>query len=240
MSLPKNLDVIFQDDSILVLNKPSGLVVNISDTSPQDTLQDLMRDIIKIDPEDMSEFAQRNGIVHRIDKDTSGLLLVAKNKDAFNYLKSQFMHRTVKKEYVAIVLGRITEPLFEINAPIIRNPRNRMKMAVGKKGREAMTRFELANNFNLNGEDYSVLKCFPETGRTHQLRVHLAALQHPIAGDEIYMTRKQLFIMGDAFKRLMLHAWKIEFKHPKLQEELFFEAPLPEEFKKFIQNPIKN
>ena len=227
MSSPKNLDVIFQDDSILVINKPSGLVVNISDTSPQDTLQDLMKDIIKIDPEDVSEFAQRDGIVHRIDKDTSGLLVVAKNKDAFNYLKSQFMHRTVKKEYLAVVLGRVTEPLFEIDAPIIRNPRNRMKMAVARKGRAAMTRFELMNNFMVDEQSFSLLKCFPETGRTHQLRVHLAALQHPIAGDQIYMTRKQLFMVGDAFKRLMLHAWKIEFKHPKLQKELFFEAPLP-------------
>lgn len=240
MSSTTSLDVIFQDDSILVIDKPTGLVVNISKTSPQGTVQNILEDMVKVDPGDSSEFAKRCGIVHRIDKDTSGILVVAKDPQSFDYLKKQFMRRTVMKEYLSVVLGRVEEPIFEVNAPIARNPNNRFKMAIVKSGRAACTKFELEKSITLGNQELTLIRCYPETGRTHQIRVHLAALQHPVVGDEIYMSKKQLLLTRNMFGRLMLHAWKIQFKHPKLKEELFFESSLPKEFKKFIQNTTKN
>ena len=227
-----NLEIIFEDDSLLVINKKPGVVVNISKTSPTDTVQNTLQEMYDFDHNDKSEFGLRNGVVHRLDKGTSGVLAIAKNEETFEGLKAQFVNREVEKEYLTLVLGRVEEPAFEVDAPLSRNPRNRLKMAVVRGGRAAFTKFELVKNINLANMEVSLLKCFPESGRTHQIRVHLASLQYPVMGDVVYMTRKQLLLSGELFDRLMLHARKIRFVHPEVKKEMSFEAPLPAEFSK--------
>jgi len=232
-----NLEIVFEDNSLLIINKPSGVVVNISKTSPTGTIQNILQEKYDYNPDDSSEFGQRNGVVHRIDKDTSGLLAVVKNEVAFEKLKAQFVNREVKKEYLALALGRVEDAIFEVDAPIKRNPKNRFKMAIVKGGRAATTRFELVKNLKLGDVEASLLKCFPETGRTHQIRVHLTSLQHPVMADKIYMTKKQLLLTEGMFSRLMLHAWRIRFTHPEKNKEVFFEAPPPDEFNKIYSKP---
>ena len=221
--------IIFEDDHIVVLNKPSGLVVNISQTSPENTLQDYLQEAYKL-PVEGSEFADRSGIVHRLDKDTSGVMVSAKTPDAFEHLKAQFKDRQTGKEYIGLVLGEVKDAKFEIDAPIKRDPKHRMKMAIVKDGRNAKTAAELLQTIEKEAQTYSYLRLTPESGRTHQLRVHLAAANHPIAADPIYMTRKQFEQSVQLFPRLMLHARKLEFNHPNTNKELTFEAPLPPEF----------
>jgi len=233
-------EVIFTDGHLLVLNKPSGMVVNVSATSSAGTVQNFLEDKYGMRLDTQSEFGQRGGVVHRIDKDTSGILVAVKDESSFNGLKKQFIERKVAKIYLALVFGWVEEEAFEVNAPIKRNPDNRLKMAVVREGREALTAFELMGKFKEEALEFSLLECRPQTGRTHQIRVHLAVLQHPVLGDDIYMTRRQLSLVGQSFPRLMLHAWKISFKHPITGQELNFEAPIPKEFKKFIQNSTKN
>ena len=237
MSLSTKLNIVFEDDFLLVINKPTGMVVNISETSQFNTVQELLQKKLKLDPEDKSEFGQRGGVVHRIDKDTSGLLVVAKNEKVFNGLKAQFISRDVKKEYLALVLGEVEEGNFEVSAPLKRNPKNRLKMAVVRGGKEAVTRFELIKVVDEGQMEASLLKCYPETGRTHQIRVHLACLNHPVVGDEIYMTKKQQSLVAETYKRLMLHAWKIKLVHPITKENLALEASLPTEFQALYSKP---
>lgn len=227
MSLANELKILYEDNQILVLNKPSGLVVNISKTSPQDTVQDYLYDYLKIPHNDITEFNQRTGLIHRIDKDTSGLLLVAKDQMAFENLTDQFKRRKVSKEYFAVVWGTIKDSLIEIDAPIKRDPNNRVKMAVHKDGRRALTKIELLKTLSIKDYDVSIVKAIPVSGRTHQIRVHMCALYHPVLGDSIYMSSKQFQQAREICDRLMLHAWKIEFNHPKTNIELKFEAPLP-------------
>lgn len=236
----KNPEIIFEDESLLVLHKPSGVVANISQTSPEDTVQNFLLEKLGL-PEDSqaekSEFLQRSGLVHRLDKDTSGVLLTAKNEEAFLALKKQFVQRKVHKVYLAVVWGEMENELFKINAPVKRDPRNRMRMAIVEDGRRALTNGRLLRSWVEDDLVVSLVELVPETGRTHQLRVHLAALRHPVMGDEIYMTRKQLQESGKRFERLMLHAWKISFHHPKEQKEVKFEAPLPPQFAKMYSKP---
>lgn len=227
----KDLRVIYEDSDLLVIDKPSGLVVNTSDTSSSGTLQEMISDefdYTEFDSE--SEFSSRGGIVHRLDKDTSGVLLAAKNPTAFEKLKSQFKDRTIKKEYLAMVIGTIDDPLLEVNAPISRNPENRMKMAITKDGREALTKIQKIKDITVGEMPATLVRAIPETGRTHQIRVHLAALNHAIVGDPIYATRSQYETWSPFFSRLMLHAMKITFVHPTSGEVVSFESPAPTEF----------
>ena len=220
-----DLDILYEDSYILVLNKPSGVVVNKSDTSSDITIQDKIAGYIVADDEE-SEFFQRGGIVHRIDKDTSGVLLIAKDIGSFKRLQKQFKRREVTKEYVAVVHGEIKDDMFEVNAPIKRNPSNRLKYAIVEGGKEAVTRFEKLKTIN----NLTVLKCFPKTGRTHQIRIHLTALGHPIIMDTLYSNVLQLSEAKEKFPRMLLHATKITIKHPQSGEMVTFEAPLPAEF----------
>ena len=220
-----DLDILYEDSYILVLNKPSGVVVNKSDTSSDITIQDKIAGYIVADDEE-SEFFQRAGIVHRIDKDTSGVLLIAKDIGSFKRLQKQFKRREVTKEYIAVVHGEIKDDMFEVNAPIKRNPSNRLKYAIVEGGKEAVTRFEKLKTIN----NLTVLKCFPKTGRTHQIRVHLTALGHPIIMDTLYSNVLQLSEAKEKFPRMLLHATKITIKHPQSGEMVTFEAPLPAEF----------
>lgn len=229
-----NFDTLYEDKDILVINKESGVVVNTSITSPSNTLQEALSDVIEKSDEEDSEFDQRNGIVHRLDKDTSGVLLIAKNKEAFHELQRQFKERIVKKEYLALVMGSLGDEILELNAPIGRHPHVRTKFAIVADGKEAITNFEKVKEIIREGETLTFVKAKPLTGRTHQIRVHLAALNHPIIGDEIYLSSKQYYKWHEMFGRLMLHACKIEIQHPSTNEKMTFEAPLPKQFLDFM------
>lgn len=247
--------VIFEDSHILVIDKPSGLIVNRSESaSKQSTLQDWVASKFKDQrPKTKADrgrdFYKRAGIAHRLDKDTSGVMVIAKTESAFTDLQRQFKERKVDKEYIALVWGPIRERLtksqpsvakgrpfsngvndglvdsFAVDAPIARNPKNRMKFAVVEGGRRAVTEFKVLRIFH----DYSFLKCFPETGRTHQIRVHLTALNHPIVGDKLYSGRKRWRQSKKLADRMFLHASKLSFFHPKIKKRVSFESKLPKE-----------
>ncbi|EKD96033.1 MAG: hypothetical protein ACD_24C00213G0006 [uncultured bacterium] len=225
------LIVIYEDECFLVIDKPVGLVVNSSLTAKDETLQEYIEqisDFSKVDPN--SEFNLRKGIVHRLDKETSGVILIAKDEKTFNFLQNQFKSREVYKEYRALVYGEIKEKAFEINAPINRNIKNRTKYSVSDSGKEAMTVFYTINNVNKGNNAYTCLKALPKTGRTHQIRVHLSAIHHAVVGDTQYATKKQLESSSEDFNRMMLHAYKISILHPKDYKTREFTAKLPDVF----------
>jgi len=225
-----NKAIISEDTHLLVINKPSGLVVNVSSTSPDGTLQNYLQKKLGKElggSKSESEFYLRSGIVHRLDKETSGVIVVAKDEKSFNALKEQFMDREVEKEYVALVFGEMKEDKIEINAPIGRNPRRRMQMAVVEGGRDALTVVEKIKVIPTDNQKMTLVRAYPKTGRTHQIRVHLAAINHPVVGDDLYSGKKRSVISRSKFGRLMLHAHKITFKHPKDGKIVTFEAPLP-------------
>ncbi len=224
--------VIFEDDDVLIIDKPTGVVVNISETSPENTIQNFLNEYLKIDLNADSEYVKRSGVVHRLDKDTSGLLAIAKNENAFFALKEQFKTRSVSKEYIAVVYGLLEEKLITVKAPLGRDPKNRLRMAVIKDGRFALTNFETVGNYKSGELDMTVVIAKPLTGRTHQIRVHLSALSHPIMGDPVYIGKKRYLATFDIFKRMMLHAWKLSFDHPVTKERISLESPLPEEFRR--------
>jgi 23S rRNA pseudouridine1911/1915/1917 synthase len=226
---------IYEDGDILVLDKPSGLVVNRSVTSKSETLQDILEKEYSFESEEMVEdttddFSERSGIVHRLDKDTSGILVVAKSKKAFQNLISQFKERETNKEYLAILCRKIDDEIIEVDAPLKRNPKSPLKFAVVEGGKDAFTRFERIKTVNLDGNDYTLMKVYPKTGRTHQIRVHAAATGHPIAGDVIYCSMILLESSLNYFGRLMLHAHKLSFYHPKTGNFIEFTSKTPPEF----------
>ena len=226
--------VIFEDDDFLVIDKPAGLVVNRAETQRGETLQDWAALRLPLDKLGVAQglaplegdFVRRSGIVHRLDKETSGVLMIAKNEEAFINLQRQFKRRKVEKEYLALVFGRIEEKEFVIDAPVARNPKNRMKFAVVEGGRPAKTRVLVGRHY---GEKFTLLKVFPQTGRTHQIRAHLTAFNHPIVGDALYAGRKRGRESRKWCPRQFLHASKIGFKHPKTEKWVSFESKLPED-----------
>jgi 23S rRNA pseudouridine1911/1915/1917 synthase len=232
--MESEINKIFEDDDILVLDKPSGLIVNRSITAKSGTLQDLLEKSYEFDVEEGEEetgdFTERSGIVHRLDKDTSGVLVVAKNKKSFDNLLSQFKERKAIKEYLAVLCGNVRDEVIEIDAPLKRNPKSPLKFAVVETGKEAFTRLERIKNINLNGKDYTLMKVLPKTGRTHQIRVHAAAMGYPVAGDSIYCSRILLESSLNQFGRLMLHAQKLGFYHPKTGNFIEFTSQTPAEF----------
>ncbi len=236
--MTNSIQIKYQDDHLLILDKPSGVVVNRASTHELETVQDYMEKngyLSAVDKDaESEEFLARSGVVHRLDKDTSGVLVVAKTPEAFKALQGQFKNRTIKKEYRALVLGKVTQNLFEVDAPVGRNPKNRLSMAIIKEGKSAKTRFQLLKNISKDGLDFSYLAAFPVTGRTHQIRVHLAALNFPIVLDSIYCTRKQYETLSLTFTRMMLHALSIEFTHPVTGELIKVDATLPEDFTNYL------
>jgi 23S rRNA pseudouridine1911/1915/1917 synthase len=168
--------------------------------------------------------------VHRLDKDTSGVLLIAKDERSFKVLQKQFKRHEVGKQYKALVIGEVKDEEFEINAPLKRNPKNRFKFAVVSGGKDALTKGVKLGVGEIEGNKYTLLDIFPKTGRTHQIRVHLAAMGFPIIGDNLYSNKLQLKKWSEFFPRMMLHAQKITFLHPITREEMSFEADLPSEF----------
>jgi 23S rRNA pseudouridine1911/1915/1917 synthase len=209
------LSVVYQDDELLVLDKPAGLTVHPAPGHPSGTL---VNALLAICP-DLRGIGDRvrPGIVHRLDKDTSGLMVVAKSHRAHLSLSRQIKERKVKKGYLALVSGELKPREGVIDAPIARNPRDRKRMAVVAGGREARTRYKVLRS---NGE-YSLVEAFPETGRTHQVRVHFASLGHPLVGDHVYGKRSAF--LGRQF----LHAHLLGFSHPDTGEWREFTSPLP-------------
>jgi len=231
--MEKELKVIYQDEKILLMDKPSGLVVNRSNTYKDKTLQDILEDsnIVNLKGVSDEEFVGRSGIVHRIDKDTSGVILVAKDVETFEYLQKQFKERRTLKEYYAVVHGEIEDEILEINAPIGRNPKSPLRMAVVSTGKPAFTRVEKLKVFEIGDTTFTLVRVFPKTGRTHQIRVHLFAIGHPVAGDEIYCAKNLLERDVEVFGRMMLHARFLGFYTPIDSKFQRFESPLPKEFK---------
>ena len=229
--------VVFEDNFLLVLDKPAGLVVNRIQTVKRPTLQDWLEKKLKIDWKSkiLSDFDQRAGIVHRLDKETSGLLVVAKTRAAFDNLQSQFKERKVKKTYSALVHGLVKPKEGIIEAPISRNPFNRKKFGVFLGGRSAQTKYRVKKNYVLGAKSYTLLLLFPITGRTHQIRVHLKYLGYPIVGDEKYGGRKTARQDRIWCPRQFLHATELIFIHPKTGKRIDFSSPLPVELKKALR-----
>jgi len=222
------LDIRYEDEDCLVVNKPAGMVVHPSAGHRAGTLVNAILahcpDVIEVGGE------RRPGIVHRLDKDTSGLILVAKNDHALRYLQAQFKARTVEKVYLALVEGQIQPPEAIIDAPLGRDPRQRKKMSVitnrSAKARPAQTRYSTISKF----EEHTLVECFPQTGRTHQIRVHLAYMGYPIVGDAVYGRRKQRI----SIERHFLHASQLTFQRPSDELALTFSAELPPELQSIL------
>jgi 23S rRNA pseudouridine1911/1915/1917 synthase len=232
-----DIKIIYEDNDILVLDKPSGITVNNSDTTKNEkTVQDFVEEMLHIknlrpmDKED-ADFYQRSGIVHRIDKETSGILLVAKNKESFEKLQSQFKERKVNKAYLALVHGHVDSPEGEIIVPVGRLPWNRKKFGVLAGGKEAITHYRVLEKLQ---NPFTLLELIPKTGRTHQIRVHLKYFNHPIFGDFLYAGRKTSRQDRKILERFFLHAEKINFYHPGSGENVAFESKLPPELQKAL------
>lgn len=233
------MKIIFENDNLYVFFKPAGLVVNKSNTSPEGTLQDYLISNLNFeyDPASEEDFISRTGLIHRLDKDTSGLLLVAKNKESFDYFQHQFKERRVSKEYLAVVYGNLVEDEFEVDAPIARNRKHRMKYAISKDGKDATTRFVVQKRMQLLGQSVTVIKCFPYTGRTHQLRIHLCAMGASILGDVVYGGKRQLKWAYNVagITRMMLHATRLGVYLEEGDNNMtWFESEPPVEFSRFL------
>ena len=220
-----NLDVIYEDKDIIVINKPKGLVVHPGNGNPEGTLVNAIMARCKGSLSGIGGEI-RPGIVHRLDKDTSGVIIVAKNDNAHINLSTQIKNREVKKTYIALVRGVVKETHATIDMPIGRHMNVRVKMAVRKDGKSAITHFNVLKRY----ESYTLLEINIETGRTHQIRVHLAEIGHPVVGDMVYSNGKNPFNVEGQ----MLHASKIEFKHPTTGAMMTVEAKLPEYFEDVI------
>lgn len=217
--------IVYEDNDIIVVNKPKGLVVHPAVGNPDGTLVNAIMNICK---DSLSGIGGevRPGIVHRLDKDTTGLLIVAKNDKAHINLSEQIKNREVKKIYIALVRGNIPENEATINMPIGRSTKDRKKMAVVKNGKEAVTHFKVIDRF----KNYTLLEIKIDTGRTHQIRVHMAEIGYPVVGDMVYSNGKNEF----GVEGQMLHAKSLDFKHPITGKNMHLEAELPKYFKDII------
>lgn len=266
------IEILYQDDDLVVINKPPGVVVNRAATIKVPTLQDWMGELLMNEgaggkevtdatwqmlvPADFDAtfgtpadiFAQRQGIVHRLDKDTSGVMVLAKNPGALVALLRQFKHRQTEKKYLALVHGKFAVPEAVVNAPLGRASQDRKLFSVKAGGREAVTTYKVqreykeVNQLELTArqpdltnqtvrrfsiyQGFSLVACWPKTGRTHQIRVHMAHLQHPLVGDLTYVGKKRKSLDPVWCPRQFLHAESLEFTHPRTGERMTISAPL--------------
>ncbi len=218
------LDVVYEDDDILVINKPKGLVVHPGDGHHDDTLVNAL--IYNQKELSTVNGLKRVGIVHRIDKDTSGLLLICKNDFVHNEIAKQLKDHSMHREYIALVDGNIGCNEGKIVGKIGRDPNNRLKMAINNQtGKEAITHFVVKKRF----KKYTLIECKLETGRTHQIRVHMSSIGHPIVGDKLYGGSTHIYDNGQ-----LLHAYKLTFYHPILKKEISLTCDIPEYFKEVL------
>ncbi|GAA0115909.1 RluA family pseudouridine synthase [Clostridium senegalense] len=221
-----SLDIVYEDSDVIIVNKAKDMVVHPAPGNYNGTLVNALLYHCK----DLSGIngVARPGIVHRIDKDTSGILVIAKNDNAHNRLAEQFKDHSITRTYYALVEGVIKTDSGVIDAPIGRHPVERIKMAVVKNGKHAVTHYEVIERF----KGYTLVKCNLETGRTHQIRVHMSHIGHPLLGDEVYGFKKQKFkLQGQA-----LHAKDLGFIHPTKGEYVEFSSQLPQYFEKLLEN----
>ena len=220
------VEIVYEDSDIIVVNKPKGMVVHPANGNPDGTLVNAIMNICK---DSLSGIGGeiRPGIVHRLDKNTSGLLVVAKNDNAHLKMSEQIKNREVKKIYIALVRGIIKEDEATINMPIARSKKDGKKMAVDKDGKEAITHFKVLKRY----DNYTLLEIKIDTGRTHQIRVHMSQIGHPVVGDDVYSNGKNEF----GVEGQMLHAKSLDFKHPITGKAIHLEADIPEYFKKVIE-----
>ena len=237
VSQPLPLDILYNDEDLAVINKPAGLVVHPAAGHPDSTMVNAL--LFHLDRLSGIGGELRPGIVHRLDKDTSGVMIVAKNDLAHRRLSEAWTTSAVRKEYVALVYGTPKQLRGLIDKPIGRDPRNRKKMAAVAGGRKAVTEFEVLERFR----HLSLVRCILKTGRTHQIRVHLKSIGHPIVGDPVYsgpqwrgIPDKRLQKILAAFPRQALHAARITFPHPRSGNSMTFEAPLPPDFASLLES----
>lgn len=222
-----NLDIIYEDDDLCIVNKPQDMVIHPATGNYSKTLVNGL--LYQVDSLSDLNGEIRPGIVHRLDKDTSGLLVVAKNNKSHKSLARQFKDRSVKRKYIALVYGVVSKDKGLIDGPIGRDPVNRKRMAVVEKNsKEARTYYRVLERFN----NYSLVELQLETGRTHQIRVHMEHINHPIVGDDVYTRRKNPFKVD----KQILHAKKLGFNHPSTGDYMEFETDLPEYLQKIIRN----
>lgn len=222
------LDVVYEDDDILLINKPRGLVVHPGDGHHDDTLVNAL--IYNQKELSTVNGMHRVGIVHRIDKDTSGLLLICKNDFTHNEIAKQLKDHSMHREYIALVDGVIDCNEGKIVGKIGRDPQNRLKMAINNQtGKDAVTHFKVIKRY----QKYTLIDCKLETGRTHQIRVHMSSIKHPLVGDKLYGGSTHLYNEGQ-----LLHAYKLTFYHSILKKEMSFECDIPQYFKEIIDKLI--
>jgi 23S rRNA pseudouridine1911/1915/1917 synthase len=236
--------IIFEDDNLIVLDKPSGLLVHHDGRDNEYTLTDWLLEKypdmkgvgepLMIRNRKEEKEIDRPGIVHRLDKDTSGVMVVAKNQETHAFLKQQFQERSVTKTYICVVWGNIKEGKGTIDVPIGKSKRDFRQWQAGSSSRgllrDAQTSFEVLNRIQENGEYFAVCRVFPKTGRTHQIRVHMKYKHHPLVGDILYAPSKPL-VLG--FSRLALHAESLKISLPSGEEKTFY-SELPQEFQKLL------
>jgi len=237
---PENIpiEIVYEDETLVVVNKQAGLVVHPAAGTPSGTLANALAYHFQ----QLPGANVRPGIVHRLDRDTSGLLVVAKTEAALENLSDQFRERTVFKSYLALVHGRVASSSGKIEQPLARDPSNRTRMAIVRGGRGALTLYRVRRSF----DRFTLLDVELKTGRTHQIRVHLAWLKHPVVGDETYgggrdntIQDPQLRARIRHLKRHFLHAEKLAFTHPRTNELVKFESPLPAELSELLATDLR-
>lgn len=258
MNMSADIKIIYEDDDILIADKPSGITVNTAATTRNEvTVQDwaekrfgIKYQVSSIKYKDkkiednkwdpVADFYNRGGVVHRLDKETSGVLILAKNPEAFVDLQRQFKERIVKKTYTALAHGKIVPKMGEVSIPVGRLPWNRTRFGVVPGGRESVTLYKVIAYYqDSDGKEYSYVELSPKTGRTHQIRVHLQYLGYPIFADFLYAGRKTSRKDREILNRFFLHAAKISFIHPKTGREVNFESSLPAELDLVLKQLVR-